>query len=316
MRIIYLDQNKWIELARVHHGRISDPELAAVLSNAHRAVASGDVVFPLSATHYMELGRIKDPGRRNRLGTVMWELSAGATFASYRAILIHELEIALRNRYPQVAPGEFHLIGKGVAHAFGQPHRQYRVPEASRSQIDPRLLHRFEALAQEELEKAAITGTGPGGIVMSPFLDRSHNETFKGHLERLYPTISQLPADKWEDMLYAMSLTDIVQVVGTVLLKHGLPADALVVRGKEDLTLLLEELPSRKIDIHLHRQVLRNPTLKPKLTDLEDWSGLGPACAYSDVVVCERHFRNLLLRDNFRPKAQVIADVRELRTLL
>jgi hypothetical protein len=71
-------------------------------------------------------------------------------------------------------------------------------------------------------------------------------------------------------------------------------------------------MPSRKIEVHLHRQILKNPTLQPKDTDLEDWSGLGPATAHCDVVVCEKHFASLLRRDGFSPNARVITDVRKL----
>lgn len=86
--------------------------------------------------------------------------------------------------------------------------------------------------------------------------------------------------------------------------------------GPEELTALVQDMPSRRTEIHLHRQIIKNPSLKPKDNDLEDWSGLGPATAHCDVVVCEKHFANLLHRDGFRPHARVITDLRELPDVL
>lgn len=55
----------------------------------------------------------------------------------------------------------------------------------------------------------------------------------------------------------------------------------------------------------MHRQVLKNEQYKPKQSDLEDWGGIGVASCYCDVVVCEKHFANLLQRDGYKPKARI-----------
>ena len=90
MKIAYLDQNQWIQLARIHHGRLTDRALVEALASIRAAVAEGRLGLPLSAIHYMETGRVTQPGRRARLGTVMWQLSGGLTIASYGSILTFE----------------------------------------------------------------------------------------------------------------------------------------------------------------------------------------------------------------------------------
>lgn len=67
-----------------------------------------------------------------------------------------------------------------------------------------------------------------------------------------------------------------------------------------------------RLGFQLHRQVLRNPNLKPRPTDLEDWAGLGPAMAHSDVVVCEKHLADLVQRDGFSPPAKVLRELGDL----
>lgn len=316
MKIVYLDQNKWIDLARSFHGKDADAHLAAALTSVRAASEQGSAVFPLSAIHYMEIARIRDPQRRARLGTVMWELSRGATIASNRAILIHELEEALARRFPHVRPRPFVLISKGVNHAFGMDRPEYRIPEPFRSQLPPKRVAHFERTARAVMEESLITGVGPNGTSAPPFGITSHNHIFKQHLENLYPTISQLPPEKWDDALHAISMVDITEPLHEVLQHQGVELADLAIDGKEALTRFMQDLPSRAVDIQLHRQVLRNPQLKPKITDLEDWGGLGPAAAHCDILVCEKHFANLLLRDGFRPSATIITDIRDLPQLL
>jgi len=312
MKIVYLDQNKWIDLARAYHGRTTDRGYKAVLDFAISEVQKGTVVFPLSAIHYMEIARIRDAKRRARLGTIMWEISAGNTIASYHAILVHELETALSRRFPHVRRRPFKLLSRGVAHAFGMDRPDYEIPKPYRQQLPPEMVQGFERGAQAMMEKSALTGSGPGGVTMSPFGVTPQNHAFKQHLETLYSDITKLPREQWDDALVAISLLDIQGPLGEVLTNHGLTLAELTRGGKEALRSLAEDLPSRRADLQLHRQVLKNPTLKPKITDLEDWAGLGPATAYSDVVCCEKHFANLLLRDGFQPAATIITDIRGL----
>lgn len=312
MKIIYLDQNKWIDLARAYHGKDSEPSFVAALNFLQTAVESGDVILPLSAIHYMELSRITNTGRRARLGEVMWELSQGNTLASTSAILIRELEVALSRRFRHVAPGPFTLLSKGVGHAFGLPQPRYRLPAELRSKMPSERIRTLEAVAQLTLEKAALTGVDPDGKPAAPFLHKAHKENFKDHLERLPSTAAQLPREQWDDLLCAVSLMDIHEPLISVLGHHKLVLGDLLNLGKTEITQFIEELPSRLVDLHLHRQILRNPALKPKLSDLEDWAGLGPAAAYSDFLVCEKHFADQLARDGFRPAATVITDVRDL----
>lgn len=68
---------------------------------------------------------------------------------------------------------------------------------------------------------------------------------------------------------------------------------------------MLNSMPTRKLDIHLHKQILKNPNYKPKITDLGDWGGIGIASCYCDVVICEKHFADLLNRDSYVPNIRI-----------
>jgi hypothetical protein len=48
VRVIYLDQNKWIDVARAFHSKTQDAELEAAFAVVERLSRRGAVVFPLS----------------------------------------------------------------------------------------------------------------------------------------------------------------------------------------------------------------------------------------------------------------------------
>jgi hypothetical protein len=316
-KVVYLDQNKWIDLARAHHGGTNGARFKETFEFLNDPVARLRVILPLSAVHYIETTRIGgNSQRRVRLGKTMWELSGGYTMAPHSAILDHELDVALARRFPLVGIRPFTLIDTGVAHAFGMDRPAYRIPEQFRSGLPPQVVSTLERAAQAVMEESLLTGVGPGGIVMPPYQMDAPNFKFMHHLETLHPRISQLPRGQWEDALFAISMVDILDQLNSALHRHGIHADTFEALGKERWREFITDIPTRRVDLQLHRQILKNPKLNPKRSDLDDWAGLGPAAAHCDVLVCERHFADLLLRDGFTPKARVVTDLCDLPTIV
>ena len=311
MKIVYLDQNHWIRLAQAYHRRSRDSQLVAAFEMLGEGVKNSAVALPLSAIHYMETARVTDQRRRARLGVVMWALSRGLTIASYRSILTYELETALAKRRSRVHPRPFTLVSQGVAHAFGMEVAPFRLRDEIRAALPEQLAQSLEEVGNTAMERALLTGEGPPGVEMLTFGMTKHNHRFQEHLRTLHPRLSQLSPNLWEDALYAISIVDILDPLNEVMAYHGLYTYD-VASSREEFRSLLDDLPSRRVDIQLHRQVLRNPALRPKKNDLEDWGALGPAAAHCDFLVCEKHFASLLLRDGFKPRAAVLTDVRSL----
>lgn len=316
MQTIYLDQNKWIELAQVRNRVKRDRATERVLDLALERTESGALCFPLSAIHYMELSRVSNPARRERLGAFMWDLSLGKTLVSHRAIIEHELEFALAARHPSVRPAPFTLVGEGVAHAFGQPTPRIPLPDRVKARVPPERWPEMHRVLNREIERSWLTGVDLNGQPAPPFKSQTHRANFADHLEQLHVTLVDLPKEKWDDLLLAVCFLDIQEPVRRVLQRHRLPLDAVTEGGADGMRVLLRSMPSRQVDIHLHRQVVRNPNLRPRHTDLEDWAGLGPAVAYCDIVVCERHFASLVGRSGFRSKATVLTELMALGELL
>lgn len=294
--IVYLDQNKWIELALIFHGKDKSRTAKEILDSLRVAQEMRDLELPLSAIHYMETARISNAGRKERLGAVMWEFSKGTTIASFKRIIIHELEVALSAFFPQIKVGHFNLLGKGISHAYGEKF-SYSLPEQLES----------------EFERSTLTGKS-NFIDGSPpeFRSITHREKFRAHLAQLKEIKEELPKEKWDDMLHAIVLADIREPLAEVMPKYGLGKEDFKELGMKDFKRLIDNMPSRKLELHLHRQVLKNPNYAPKLNDLEDWAGIGVASQYCDVVVCEKHFADLIKRDHFKTAARIETNLKNI----
>lgn len=124
---------------------------------------------------------------------------------------------------------------------------------------------------EEEVERSMLIGNEVLGI--NPL--RSHNtkyrENFREHLATLDARQKDVPKDLRENWLYAMSTLDILNPINDVIHKHGLPKEALDGLGEHKLQQVIDDMPTRRVDLHLHKQVLRNPSYLARSTDLEDW---------------------------------------------
>lgn len=286
--LIYLDQNKWIEIAKMAHGKDKSSRAARVLHDFEAARDNGQATFPLSSFHYVETSRISNVDRKVRLGAVMWHFSKGATILCYQAIVRHELEVALAKRLPQVSPSNIAVIGRGHSHAFCTP-------------PTPGVL----GLLEEEVERAMLMGNVMLGVEPLASYSATHRENFRKHLSTLHARYNDIPIELRDNWLYAMSMVDILNPINDVTAKHGLSRADLDALGEEGWKQVVDDMPTRRVDMHLHRQVLRNPNYVARQTDLEDWGGLALASCYCDVVVCEKHMANMLRRDGFTTRARV-----------
>ena len=314
-RTVYLDQNKWIEVARVINGKVQpDARLQAVVTWIEHESACGTVVFPLSAIHYYETSKIGDHGRRARLGKVLWNISRGYTLAPYDVILSHELEVALKPFFPEkVKEREYRVLGRGASHAFGEE-MSFRLPPERRSCFSSRAAAKFEARAQEQIEESLLTGVGHDGEPM-PSLDLSRfSEEFQRHVETMRSRLSGQNKDLTNDALYAIELLDMGQLLDETLARQGISSEEMEALGPEGLKGIIEAMPARRVSLQLRRQYLKNEDLQTKSTDLNDWVSLGLAVAYCDVCVCEKQFADLVKRDGFETRSDVLTDIRDLQT--
>jgi hypothetical protein len=94
-RLLCLDMNKWIALARAHYERPDAAALNPVLASIRRAVADGEVVVPVLAANAREAMSHSDEGRRRRLAEFMVSLSGNQSLVNDVDVIIPEMDCAI-----------------------------------------------------------------------------------------------------------------------------------------------------------------------------------------------------------------------------
>lgn len=128
-RIIYLDQNKWIELARAEKFPNEYPDQFSLLQKLIAKTQAAEILFPLSATNIYETYKINDPERRKSLAFLQARLSGGIVFRARRGRMEPELSSFLEKAYtlpPIQWPGCW-FMSDAFLDAFPQPDDQSGV---------------------------------------------------------------------------------------------------------------------------------------------------------------------------------------------
>jgi hypothetical protein len=308
-RLIYLDQNKWIELARASNGK-ADARLLQILEILRESKRLGLNLFPLSLAHFIETNKRQDLDSRSRLGSLMWELSDNWTLAGPKAILQWELDRALSlflKRRLNERP--FLLLGKGMVQASDHLEAGVRLDPAHVLPENVRLS--LEKIADGLVSKSLLTGRTPWGErPPRPDLTGPATRFCEGLIEAR-ERLANADPDLQRRTGYAQAWYDNRDEIRRALSFHGIDENELLQRGSQGLTEFLDSIPSIRIDMHLRLHWIRNRQLRTKLTDLNDWGYVAVAAAHCDVVVTEKQLADLLNR-GLQKKATVITKLAEL----
>lgn len=95
MKIAYLDQNKWIELARAVKRPADYPRLQPLLRYLGENADAGRVVLPLTSANIYETHKVQNPSRRCDLAIVQCAFSKGFVIRGRQRRLTTELGIVL-----------------------------------------------------------------------------------------------------------------------------------------------------------------------------------------------------------------------------
>lgn len=314
MKTVYLDQNKWIDLSRAHHGDPLGAPFQAVLSAASLAVSDGTASFPLSAGHYFETWKQRKGDPRRALAEVMSNLSQHRTIGDQRSITIAEIDEALRQEFgaPEV-PRTVEPFGYGAAHAFGRPElADYRQLAAT----DPRFAGLDEAIA-DVFERETLSGPTedlPVAGIAQPNLEAaidyatSQNELAAGFAAH------NTSRGEQERTIAALELSSLLHLIMPALVRAGITEDAFFALGPEGLTRLILLMPWRGAGLTLSQRRHRDTDQAWTPNDLNDIAYLTLGLTYCDILVTERQWVHRIRAAHLDERCDtvVIADVGEL----
>jgi hypothetical protein len=301
--IVYLDQNKWIELARISNGIDSDMGRSDLLSAIRRAGQARRACFPLSSSHLGELTVIKDVERRRRLAKFMLELSEDDTLLPWNRVIEAELELALQLFLPaqtRLSVKPVPVLGRGFNHAVGT--------------TDPLPLD-LDALPPTLANSAKLDMLSSLPFPAPPLPRIGFSESFMSQVAEMRITLSDLPRAEQDETIDDMVMRDLLAPLAEVAYARQIAAaelGAVFSKRRE----FLDTLPSVRMEIHLMRQWLRDSNLPIKRTDFQDWTSVLVASMYCDVLVTEKLMANLMNRAGSPKRATVTTSLNDLPTLI
>jgi hypothetical protein len=335
VRVIYLDLNHWIALAKAAVGHRDGGRYRDSLETLRRARATGRFVFPLSATHYMEMSGIKSHRQRADVAGVMEELSGFATLVDRSIVMRLEVEAALdsltdrRGQSFDPVP----VVGQGVLQAFGKVGGLVIRNEAGEDVTDearrnwkkgPEHFDRWRADAEAMLDRSALRGPADDEEAASlredgwdPTVARRGAE---GRATGERDQATRLSAEpRWR----RGRLRDVVSTRYVIFEIFETVEEALATRRLNfddvwtDLDAsrrIVDCMPSADVCVTLLTSAHRNPETAWTPNDIFDLDALSVAVPYCDFVATERHATNSLHAAGVpqRLGTQVVATLDEL----
>ena len=288
---VYLDQNKWGDLARAETGHPLGAAFVDVLDTFKQAADDGSARFPLSCAHYYETGKKGNPKKRMELAATMVRLAGQLRIAPPHAIVPREIRRALVAVFdlPTTVP-DLGLFGPGVAHAFAAPSLRYTAPTEWKGIVLPPALQ--EVLQQRcgaEFEARILADVMPEGVSEGARLRLNDyknltDERFVEGQTAVAGWIEERGRHRLEDIMLATAFADISEPLALAAAELGVTGEQLA----DNARAIIEEMPSRWVEMKLRQQRQVNPQKSWEGNDLNDVTALAIAVPYCDVVVTEK----------------------------
>lgn len=287
-RILYLDQNAWIALARGARDAAAYPAEHAALTCVIRALQANRVLVPLSFANIFETAKVNNPVRRRHLAGIQTTISKGTVFRSRRRILEETLLGHLAGRFSievPPLPDAWFLSSLWFESAanYSPEHYGFEIPERVLDVMrqDP-ACELFEFLTDGD-EKARVEAVRQFSSDSAALLER---------LEARRQLIAGQPFALRRRAYSAQLLIDEIDFVFMIARRLNLPWTSVRDIGASLGKSIVADVPvlnvERELVVRLEDQ---NRALNEN--DLRDMDSFTTALPLADVVVAEKPFVNL-----------------------
>lgn len=287
-RLVFLDQNAWVALARGSWDKVSFPRESAALIKIVESVQTGSIIVPLTFANIYETLKINNPTRRTTIARAQALISGGRVFRSRRRILGESLSayIASKLSIPRPVPAKDWFLSDLSFEAAAD-----YAPDIYGFEFSPRVLDQirrdprralFDYLHSNDdkvrLEAVRRYSAGSGELVARIEARRAiaAGETLAVR-KRAYS--ARLIIDELDFILAIGRELGLewhtVHHVGSSLIRH-IAADVPILNVERELAVRLED-QSRKVDEN----------------DLRDMTSFVVTLPLADIVIAEKQFVNL-----------------------
>ena len=287
MKILYLDQNKWIELARGVKSPDNFPSQYAVVETLVREAKAGNIVIPLTFANLYETQKIGNIERRKHLAWVQSTLSQGKVFRGRHERLRVEVTDVLRKVYSlQMHHRERHWFLSNVFFEAQCEAADPRLPPISDRVVEAieqspaRCMYEYLAGISEETRTIGVGRFSNGAA------------TVLEGIEKRRALVANETMEFRKRAMSARLLIDELDLINSLIIQANIPESDWE-RLKETACLrVVEDCPTyfieREIGVRieaLDRRIAEN--------DLRDMQSFCAVLAHADIVVAEKLFSNL-----------------------
>lgn len=294
---IYLDQNKWVDLARAATGHPRGRQFADALTVARASVAAGKVSFPLDMYRYWETSKRRDARSRDDVVDTMLELSKHHTIALPFPLLDREIDLALQRRFGRPEhPRQVQEFGIGMRHigkrSLDWPQLDLSdLPDGGAS-LPHGLTSQLSEIVGQSVEEALLRA-GPETHRARGCADSDHAQRFVKFETKVATTIATngLTGDAIDVAVRATDFGDIRPAVTDALGGIGMTYEEFmdgITIG--ELMSFIDDLPSRYVTNVMRSAKHRQTQQKWEPNDFADIVALPVAAVYCDVVVTEKQW--------------------------
>jgi hypothetical protein len=290
-KFLYLDQNKWIDLANAYYRKPEGERFHDALTAVQAAVASGKLVVPFSLVNTIETAVARNETRRNRLADFLVRLSHGNAVLPFTVTICWEMTNALRSLLNRgsLIHIRYSLISRGIDHAFGKRPRVEAPTPALEATIISGLISPRKTLRalrrlgdnqvwkeqKEEMEKKAVAMFENIRAWATSTLTRCQQRAFM---------LAELLTKGHEGQAFKAALreTDVTQAEFRALFELSAGQDRF-----------LKCVPALNVHLTLATERDQNPDQQIKQTDMRDLAWLAVALPYANLVVSEKNWAHL-----------------------
>lgn len=307
-KLVYLDLNQWIALAKAMAGHRDGEAYKEVLTRCLGALDRGEAVFPISDSIYTEISKNGSHRQRRDLLEVIEPMSRFMVVMCRSIVSAHEIE-AMLDRIAGPSPNPIKLmdyIDWGVARAFGIV-GGFKVRSSSGEDITAavRSAHAdgpaaFDSLlsnAELEVNRKVIAGPAPDEEPELRKRGWNPASTFEIAGRRAAQEIEQVSRfdqdPRWRqgrirDVVATREvLIEINQALSRGLSLRGTTLEATF-PGMEDTRRAFDSMPSFDVAVTLKTAYHRDPLHRWTPNDIHDIDAMGSTVPYCDIVVTDK----------------------------
>jgi hypothetical protein len=299
-KVLFLDQNKWIDLARASVAPEANKEHRSVLEFLVAKVECGELLIPLTAANIFETERTKNVKQRFDLAYTQVLLSGARVFRGYYRQLEVEVAAILAKRYglPASEPEPLWFLSdiffESQAEASDPRFQLASFPNAVKfvGKRPQQALFEYLMGTREITREVALRQYAEGAEQLRAAIEerRQRDKTESLALRRrIYSAVTAINIQP--------KLIEIVESL-------GLPVHCLADSSGAALRAVIRETPAFHIEVELalKLEALSRPITSHDMCDMRSFCSVLP---YADIVVAENLFTNLARQAGFQGEYSV-----------